>query len=92
MCIVSLELNEPTGTTKSFRKPKMTQFDSAWDASFDEHSVERYNLEIYALNTQTEHTFCVPEKTADKLIPMLLLDFLKPDLNKLHLQTDSATL
>lgn len=36
------------------------------------------------------HTFCVPEKTADKLIPVLLQNLLKPDLNKSYLQTDSV--
>lgn len=34
------------------------------------------------------YKFCVPEKTADKLIPVFLQDLLKPDLNKLYLQTD----
>lgn len=90
--IVSLESNEPTGAIKSFKKSKMFKFDSAWGASFDEHSVERYILEIYGLNPVILHTFFVPEKTADKLIPVLLQDPLKPELNKLYLQADCAAL
>lgn len=70
----------------------MFKFDSARGASFDEHPVERYILEIYALNPVIGHTFFVPQKTADKLIPVLLQDPLKPELNKLYLQEDCATL
>lgn len=89
MSIVSLESNEPTGGIKSFRKPKMTLFDSAWVPVLMS-TLWRYILEMHALNPVIVHTFCVPGKTADKLIPVLSQDFLKPDFSKLCLQTDSV--